>query len=254
MVRPDMPRILLTLILALAQIAATFLPLAGVGETIGTRSAEAPSLLTPPGWAFAIWGPIYLATIAYAVWQALPANRASPRIARIGWWMVGALALNTLWPLVFQLQGSKGWSVLVIFALLACLLVAVRKVGLIGARDPDQYLVALPVGLFGGWVMAASVLNMTSWLGNVAEVPLPAMAPEAWVAFLAILLGLLGAVTVVRSANLWFGLALLWALGGIAATAGATGNRLGLMAAGVAALLLLLGGVASIRVGKKAMR
>ncbi|MEL6765502.1 MAG: tryptophan-rich sensory protein, partial [Cyanobacteria bacterium J06607_6] len=34
-------------------------------------------MITPAGYAFAIWGLIYLALIAYSIYQALPTQRSS---------------------------------------------------------------------------------------------------------------------------------------------------------------------------------
>ena len=45
------------------------------GRTNAAVSAKYPTLLTPAGYAFSIWGLIFLSLIIYAVWQLLPAQR-----------------------------------------------------------------------------------------------------------------------------------------------------------------------------------
>ena len=51
------------------------------GQTTGQISASYPSLFTPAGFTFAIWGLIYLSLGVYVVWQALPAQRDNAELA-----------------------------------------------------------------------------------------------------------------------------------------------------------------------------
>ena len=45
-------------------------------------------------WTFAIWGPIYLAFLGYAVYQLLPASDAQVH-RETGWWLVASAVFNT---------------------------------------------------------------------------------------------------------------------------------------------------------------
>lgn len=55
------------------------------GEAINQVSSEGPgSLVAPAGYAFIIWGPITLLSLAYAVYQALPFKRKDPLLRRVG--------------------------------------------------------------------------------------------------------------------------------------------------------------------------
>ena len=45
------------------------------GQTQAVVSAKYPTLLTPAGNAFSIWGVIFLTLLLYAGWQLLPAQR-----------------------------------------------------------------------------------------------------------------------------------------------------------------------------------
>ncbi len=245
----DRARGALLVALAFAQIATPALPLVGVGTDIATRSAEAPTLMTPPGWAFAVWGPIYLGLILFAIWSALPRNRSRPAIRRVGGWAAAGLALNALWPVVYQLQGSRGWSVLVIGAEAIAWGLATRATTAraIGAREPDLYLVALPIGAVTGWVLAAAILNAAGWLGNVAHVPLPAFAPELWVAFATAFGAVLACAVIVATGNGWPALTFLWALAGIAVRQQAIGNRPGLVVAIAGAVVVAILAIRTVR-------
>ena len=59
-------------------VGALFQVLAGAIVPIAAIAGDTPSLVRPVDYAFAIWGPIFLLCLAYAVYQALPTNRANP--------------------------------------------------------------------------------------------------------------------------------------------------------------------------------
>jgi len=85
------------LIAVFIQIGSTFLPQLGLGDPIGERSDSVRTLITPSGWAFAIWGPLFLGSAIFAIWQALPAQRENLLLNRITWPAAAALAAQGVW-------------------------------------------------------------------------------------------------------------------------------------------------------------
>jgi hypothetical protein len=71
------------LICAILQILTPILPQLGIGEPIGDQSDMVRSLVTPAGWAFSIWGPLYAGSTLFAVFQALPSQRENRLLAQI---------------------------------------------------------------------------------------------------------------------------------------------------------------------------
>jgi hypothetical protein len=53
------------------------------GQTMPEISAKYPSLFTPAGFTFSIWGVIYLSLLIFVVWQALPAQRSDSKVAAV---------------------------------------------------------------------------------------------------------------------------------------------------------------------------
>ncbi|MGB5257057.1 MAG: hypothetical protein WBN44_07355, partial [Woeseiaceae bacterium] len=47
------------------------------GQSMAEISAKYPSLFTPAGFTFSIWGIIYLALLAFVIYQALPSQRGN---------------------------------------------------------------------------------------------------------------------------------------------------------------------------------
>lgn len=127
------------------------------------------SYLAPAGPAFSIWSVIYLGLIAYAVWQALPRQRASVRQRAMGWPIAVTMMLNGLW-LVAARFGTLFLTVVVIVLLLAALGWAFRTA--VVTRDPrggvvDSVLIDGVTGLHLGWVTLATVANTAAWLTTV---------------------------------------------------------------------------------------
>ena len=73
-------------------LVAVLVGVGGLGGTEvensqGGRLSAQGSFLAPAGPAFSIWSVIYLGLIGYAIWQALPGQRASARQRAVGWWI-----------------------------------------------------------------------------------------------------------------------------------------------------------------------
>lgn len=124
------------------------------------------SYLAPAGPAFSIWSVIYVGLIAYAVWQALPRQRADPRQREIGWLIALTAVLNGLWLVAAQFW-TLPLTVIVILLLLIALGITFRVA--VATRIPgggalDSVLVDGVTGLHLGWVSLATVANTSAWL------------------------------------------------------------------------------------------
>ncbi|MET0298073.1 MAG: tryptophan-rich sensory protein [Microbacterium sp.] len=122
------------------------------------------SLLAPAGPAFSIWSVIYVLLIAYAVWQALPGQRARERQRSVGWWIAVTAVLNGLW-LVLAQYATLPLTVAGIALLLIALCVTFRRtVAFPGEGFLDSLLIDGATGLHLGWVSLATVANTAAWL------------------------------------------------------------------------------------------
>ncbi len=127
-------------------------------SSTGAISDANANPVTPAGYAFSIWGLIYLACLGLAVYQALPAQRTRAVHRRTGWWLVGAFSAATIWVPIFATR-TLWLAQVVILVLLGCLVVAVRRLvqaGPAGSRT-EQFALRLPVTLYLGWVTLATV-------------------------------------------------------------------------------------------------
>lgn len=151
---------ILVLLFALAMPVVSWLSQSGVfGPDNGTVSDRYPTLLVAAGYAFSIWGLIFLLDVVYAAWQLGARHRADPLLARIAPAAAGGFALTALWMPLFS-QGLFGVCLLVIFAALACLAWAALQVACATPVEGRWWWAWLPLSLHAGWLSLAAFLNL----------------------------------------------------------------------------------------------
>ena len=135
------------------------------GVTQSEVSAAYPTLITPAGWAFAIWGAIYVALLCFALFQLRPSQRARPYLAQIGWLNAGAAAANASWLVAFpHTYGRPELAPLTLvpmYGLAAFLLAIYLRLG-VGRRPvgvAEKLAVHVPFSLYLGWVTPAAMVN-----------------------------------------------------------------------------------------------
>lgn len=176
-------------------------------------SDKYPTLITPAPSTFSIWSIIYVLLIM-VVFVMIAKNREiyySRAIDRISglFWLTSVL--NMVWIISFSFEWI-GLSTLFIFALLITLLVIVNRIGAIdGSR---RWLLPVAFGLYAGWLMIATVVNIAAWLVKIQWGRF-GIAAEIWsMIILAVAIGLTLFV-VMRVKNAVFPLPVAWAYFGI---------------------------------------
>jgi len=201
------------LVAVVVQIGATYLPALGFGENIGSRSDDIQTLITPSGWAFAIWGPLFFGSICYAVWQALPGQRNNALLDRIGWWSVGGLSAQGIWAVYTQSAALTFISAIIIMFSLVCLLAIMRQLAGLHRlmTTGERWLVGLLFTALAAWLTAASIVNISAALvyhgldvGDAAALVTAAIV---------VIGGLIAASAIFRSRGApWYAMVFLWAL------------------------------------------
>lgn len=195
------------------QIGATFLPQLGFGDPIGQRSDSVRTLVTPSGWAFSIWGLLFLGSVIYAVWQALPAQKYNRLVNRIGWASVVALAAQGAWAAYTQVANLTVISVIIILTSLCALLIILRE--LVAVRRPftagERWIAGLTFSALAAWLTAASIVNIAATLVYYG---VGGGFSHPFIATIIVLIGgVIAALAVWRSrGNPWYALVFCWAL------------------------------------------
>jgi hypothetical protein len=150
----DRVRVALVAVTAVLQIVAVPFTTWALGPNSTTRAiSEANSSpVTPAGYSFYVWGLIWLACLALAVYQ-LPPSQQERRVHRLtGWWLFGAFTASALSVLIFGTRTIWLAQILIII-LVGYLIVAARAFLVVGPAPSlaEQIFLRLPVMIYLGW-------------------------------------------------------------------------------------------------------
>lgn len=197
-----------------------YLNTAGInGNTVGSLSDKYDSLFTPAGYAFAIWGLIFIALLVQGIFLVTrsykPGEDQTP-IRQIGLWLFLANILNISWLLAW-LYEYTGLSVLIMLLILIILLVIVIRTNMERWDAPLKIIAFIwwPVSLYSGWIAVATISNIAAflakigWNGGISE--------SIWAFIMIIAATLLGILITFTRNMREFALVIAWALIAIAA-------------------------------------
>jgi hypothetical protein len=160
-----MPLAILVLLLAISQIlTAGFPQLTGLGDPVNQRAEELRNALTPAGYAFSIWGVIFLTNLALALYQALPGQWDKPEWRAARPWLILAFGCTSVWQVIVPLFGLNLFSAAIIYLLAFASLNAVRALQSGPESAIQRALTISPVALLAGWSIAAAVVGLPSAL------------------------------------------------------------------------------------------
>ena len=154
-------------------IFVNFLGQSGIinGKTVGEISDKYSNLFTPSGYAFSIWGLIFLSLLVFSgfmLYQAFSKNKYTDFIKKTsGWFMVANIA-TSLWVFAW-LYEFVGLSVILMFLILVKLLKIIINNNMEKWDAPFPIIAFYwwPVCLFSGWISVASIANMASYLSKI---------------------------------------------------------------------------------------
>ena len=134
------------------------------GASVGEISSRYETFFTPAGYAFSIWGLIYLLLFAFVgyQWFAWLKHRDDHYLEQTGMWFTLGNLANGFWILAWTNE-SIGLSLGLIGILLLSLLVLMVKLRLSIGDVPVRIttFVRWPVGIYLGWIVVATVANFS---------------------------------------------------------------------------------------------
>jgi hypothetical protein len=181
----------------------------------------------PAGYAFAIWGVIYLWLIIGLGFGALK-RRGDPVWHAMRLPLSVSLAVGCVWLPVAVI--SPIWASILIWAMLISALVALFR-----APVADQWAAVLPVGLYAGWLSAASCVSLgliSAGYGYLTQ-------STAALVFVFLALVLASSIQSQLRRAPTYGLAVIWALVAIVVHNLSRDVTVAALAAGGAAALIL---------------
>ncbi|QNH62757.1 tryptophan-rich sensory protein [Hymenobacter sediminicola] len=140
------------------------------GQSMGDVSAKYPTLLTPAGYAFSIWGLIFLSLAVYSVWQLLPAQRTTGLPDAVAKPLTLASIATASWVVLFAYELIIP-SVVTMLLILGALIVAYGRARRRTIDHKAPRWASLPFGLYLGWISVASTINITIGLRQLGWQP-----------------------------------------------------------------------------------
>lgn len=141
------------------------------GKTIANVSNQYQNLFTPAGYAFSIWGLIYILLIGFVFFTGRSLfnptkNEADHFVEKIGWWFVVSCVANCVWILTW-LYGYIGISVMVLLIVFSSLLFILSKASKYNSSYAQKWFINYPFQIYAGWVSVALIAAAAAWLTKI---------------------------------------------------------------------------------------
>ena len=120
--------------------------------------------IQPAGYAFAIWGVIYLWLIAhagYGLWR----RSDDPAWLAPRWPLIGSVGLGTVWLAIATSWPLLATAVIIVMAGLAVAAFLQADV------TRDRWFLSAPLAIYAGWLTAATLASMGIILGGYGALP-----------------------------------------------------------------------------------
>ena len=176
-------------------------------------TADRNMRIFPAGWAFAIWGIIYLLMATFAVYQALPSSWVPERndqliFEDIGYVFITNVVLNMCWFSIFKANTSTGFlaSTFIIIGMLSTAVIMMMKTSRAESLNSCEYIsMMIGFSIYAGWLTAATILNICYYLKSIGYQE-PKIDEEKVTIILLWIATLIYVTGTIREKNPWYGL------------------------------------------------
>lgn len=133
-----------------------------------------PVYILPKGWAFSIWGIIYLLEAIFTIYQALPSKWDEELLRSIRPWVIMSSIFNVIW--LFSFGNNLYWISCIFIALYEVALIKLLATANVNYFDKShnwQHKICVVAGFSvnAGWVFVASLLNININLMEEGYIP-----------------------------------------------------------------------------------
>ncbi len=214
----DTLRQLIVILAVVAVIAinifANTLPLNGLNT--GEISDRFDIYFVPAGYVFSIWSLIYLGLIAFAIFQALPAQKENPRLRSVGYIFVFNCLANITWLFLWHYEVFLFTLVAMLALLLSLIAIYLRlDIGRVKVSAGEKWSVHIPFSIYLGWITVATIANATQLLYYLGWNGW-GISPEIWAVIMLAAGVVISAVMSLTRADIVYAMVLVWAYAGIA--------------------------------------
>ncbi|WP_295213577.1 tryptophan-rich sensory protein [uncultured Chryseobacterium sp.] len=164
---------ILNIIVLLATIGINYLSNTGLlnNETMASISAKYQNLFTPAGYAFSIWGLIYLGLLGFVIYYGPFAKNTEAKektILNTGWWFVISCIANSLWIFTWLYEYTLLTIPIMMLLFVSLLKIIWNNRGLIESRDfKTTVFLRLPFYIYSGWISVALIADVATYLKKI---------------------------------------------------------------------------------------
>lgn len=183
-------------------------------RSTGDISDAYPNLFAPAGFAFSIWGLIYLLLGGYVLYQFFKNDkRIEGLLKKINLLFIATSLANLLWIFAWHYD-FIGLSV-IIMAVLLFLLIRIadilRQEKLVSW---EKLLIGTPFSVYFGWITVAAIANITVFLVSIGWNGF-GLADFVWTSVILLIGALIGILRLQKDKKIAYGLVLIWAYSAI---------------------------------------
>jgi translocator protein len=185
---------------------ANYLPLGG--RLTGQVSAAYPTLFTPDGLTFSIWGLIYSLLIVYIIrkWWKILTKISVPD----GQWFIASCFLNVAWLFAWHYE-LLAISLIFMLGLLSSLWLWLRSLRRFEMAGGDVYWYRMVARVYFAWISVATIANIAIWLVSLGGLSFPSF----WTLAALLLVTLSAFYRLFKLGDFSFVLIISWAFAGI---------------------------------------
>jgi hypothetical protein len=190
-------------------------------STIGEVSDKYPSLFTPAGVTFSIWGLIYLSLIAFVVYHLrMATTKDLDHPANVDLLKIGSLFIvNNLaavcWVVLWTNELITVSVVFMLIQLVSLMAVHTRlRIHDAKRERASRFFTQYPLSIYFGWISIATIANVSSWLDSISWNGW-AVSEINWTLTMIAIAMLLTVWVINKRKNVFFGLVVMWAVVGI---------------------------------------
>ena len=156
-----------------ATVIINYLSNTGVfnNETMATISAKYQNLFTPAGYAFSIWGLIYLGLFGFVIYYGPFTKETTHKnqvIEKVGWWFVISCIVNSFWVIAWLYEYTFITVLLMILLYISLLKIILNtKEELVKSSFQTTLFLKLPFYIYSGWISVALIADVAAYLKKV---------------------------------------------------------------------------------------
>lgn len=180
-----------------------------------------PTLFTPAGFTFSIWGVIYLALIIMCIYHVVVSFKQdklhadNQAVSKMGGWFILNNVATAAWLYVWTHLQIALAEVMIVIQLLSLVLIHIR-LDIHAASQPlaNKLFTQIPLSIYLGWISIATIANTAVYLTSLKWDGW-GLAADAWTLIMIVIAVILSFAMIFLRHNVFFALVVVWALAGI---------------------------------------